>query len=85
VISTTVGAWGLDLAAGEGLVLADDAESFAAQIRRLANVPAEREPLARRGRSAVLQRYDWAVVAKDFVAAWEACVSGRGDARAGKS
>jgi glycosyltransferase involved in cell wall biosynthesis len=77
VISTTVGAWGLDLAAGEGLVLADDAESFAAQIRRLANAPGERGALAGRGRSAVLQRYDWAVVAKDFVAAWAATVTAR--------
>jgi len=75
VISTSVGAWGLDLAAGEGLLLADDAASFAAQIRRLANAPVEREELAKRGRAAVLQRYDWPVVAADFVALWTACVS----------
>jgi len=76
VISTTVGAWGLDLAAGEGLVIADDAESFATQIRRLAGAPAEREELARKGRAAVLQRYDWPVVAAEFVGAWTACASG---------
>jgi glycosyltransferase involved in cell wall biosynthesis len=76
VISTTVGAWGLDLAAGEGLVVADEAESFAAQIRRLANAPAEREQLAKRGRAAVLKRYDWPVVAADFVQAWTTCASG---------
>jgi glycosyltransferase involved in cell wall biosynthesis len=75
VVSTTVGAWGLDLAAGEGLVLADDAESFAKEIRRLAGAPAEREEVAKRGRAAVLQRYDWPVVAAEFVAAWTACMS----------
>jgi glycosyltransferase involved in cell wall biosynthesis len=77
VVSTTVGAWGLDLAAGEGLVLADDAESFATQVRRLASATGEREALAKRGRAAVLQKYDWPVVAADFVAAWTACASGR--------
>ena len=79
VVSTTVGAWGLDLAAGEGLVLADDAEAFATQIRRLAGAPGERAEMARRGRAAVLKRYDWPVVAADFVSEWQACLTGRGD------
>jgi glycosyltransferase involved in cell wall biosynthesis len=79
VISTTVGALGLDLEPGEGLALADEAETFAREIRRLAGAPAEREPLAKRGRAAVLERYDWSVVARDFVAAWTSCVEGRAD------
>jgi glycosyltransferase involved in cell wall biosynthesis len=78
VISTTVGAWGLDLASGEGLVLADDAESFAAHIRRLVGPAAERGELAKRGRAAVLQRYDWPVVSAELVAAWNARLSQAG-------
>jgi glycosyltransferase involved in cell wall biosynthesis len=75
VVTTTPGAAGLDLEDGEGLVRADAAEDFAAQIRRLAAAPLERGALARRGRAAVIERYDWPVVAAELVAAWSACVS----------
>lgn len=75
VVSTTLGAEGLDLAEDEGVVLADDAEGFASEIRRWAGAPRERGELARRGREAVLRKYDWPGVAADLVAAWTACAS----------
>ena len=75
VVTTSPGAGGLDLAEGEGFVLADDAERFADAIRRLAHAPGERGALARRGREAVLLRYDWSIVAAELVAAWSACAS----------
>jgi len=73
VVTTGPGVGGLELSEGEGYVLADDAERFAAQVARLAASPAEREALARRGRAAVLARYDWSVVARDLLAAWTSC------------
>jgi glycosyltransferase involved in cell wall biosynthesis len=81
VVTTTPGAGGLELAEGEGFVLADDAEGFAAKVARLAASPGERAELARRGRAAVLARYDWSGVARDLLAAWTACAVQR--ARAG--
>jgi glycosyltransferase involved in cell wall biosynthesis len=70
VVTTTPGVSGLELSEGEGFVVADDPERFAARVARLAAAPAERAALARRGRDAVLARYDWSVVARDLVAAW---------------
>jgi len=81
VVTTTPGAGGLELAEGEGFVIADDAEGFAAKVTRLAGSPAERARLAGRGRAAVLARYDWSGVARDLLAAWTACAEQR--ARAG--
>ena len=81
VVTTTPGAGGLELSEGEGFVLADDAEGFAAKVARLAASPGERSELARRGRAAVLARYDWSGVARDLLAAWTACAEQR--ARAG--
>ncbi len=75
VVTTTPGAAGLELAEGEGYVVADDAASFAARVARLVAAPEERGALARRGRAAVLERYDWSRVAADLLAAWTACAS----------
>lgn len=79
VVTTTPGAGGLELAEGEGYVLADDAEGFAARIARLVAAPEERAALARRGRAAVLERYDWLTVAVDLVTAWSLCAAQRID------
>jgi polysaccharide biosynthesis protein PslH len=78
VVTTTPGAGGLELAEGEGYVLADDAGRFAAAVTRLLAAPGEREALARRGRAAVLARYDWSSVAGDLLAAWSARVARAG-------
>jgi len=75
VVSTRLGAGGLDLADGEGISLADDPADFAATVRHLAQHPAEREALARRGREAVLARYDWSVAAGELLEEWNRCAS----------
>ncbi len=81
VVTTTPGAGGLELAEGEGYVVADDAERFAARVARLVAAPDERAALARRGRAAVLARYDWSIVAADLLAAWSSCAAHLGDRR----
>ena len=75
VVTTTMGAAGLELAEGEGYVVGDDAEQFAARAARLVSSPQERGALASRGRAAVLELYDWSRVAADMLAAWSACAS----------
>jgi glycosyltransferase involved in cell wall biosynthesis len=63
VVSTTIGAEGLDLAAGAQLRLADSAEAFAQAVLDLLGDPAAAAALAERGRAAVAARYAWPLVA----------------------
>jgi glycosyltransferase involved in cell wall biosynthesis len=57
VLSTTIGAQGLDLRDGEHLLLADTPAEFAAAARRLAGDAALRERLRVAGRRQVLAHY----------------------------
>jgi glycosyltransferase involved in cell wall biosynthesis len=59
VVSTSIGAEGLDLNGDEHLVLADDRETFANAVRRLLANPEEAQALGQRGREAVLAKYAW--------------------------
>lgn len=59
VISTRIGAEGLDVAHGETLLYADDAEQFLEQLTGLLGSPALRARLVRQGRDLVTSRYEW--------------------------
>lgn len=59
VISTPLGAEGLDVVDGESILLAETAEQFATHLVALANSPELRARLARNGRALVEARYDW--------------------------
>jgi len=61
VVSTTLGAEGLDARDGEHLVIADDAEMFATAIARLLQDDALRARLGSAGRSHYLDRFTWPV------------------------
>jgi len=65
VVSTTIGAEGLDVRHGENILLADDAGSFARDLVRLLGDDAERARLERAA-SALAARYDWTVIARTF-------------------
>jgi glycosyltransferase involved in cell wall biosynthesis len=59
VVSTTLGAYGLDLGAEEGVLRVDEPAAFAAECtRRLLDIP-ESRILGERGREAVAMLYDW--------------------------
>lgn len=62
VVSTTVGAEGLDLTPGKDLLLADDAAAFAAAVTGLLRHPEQGARLGAAGRETVRRRYDWALV-----------------------
>lgn len=62
VVSTTVGAEGLEFRAGEHLVLADSPAEFAGACVRLWRDEPYRHQLARRGFELVRNRYDWAQI-----------------------
>ena len=62
VVSTTVGAEGLDLQDGEHLLLADSPDDFANAVLRILHDVALRTRLAESGRQRVAQRYLWSSV-----------------------
>lgn len=64
VVSTTIGASGIDARDGEHLLLADSPVGFVAAIERLARDPALRERLANRAHDLVRERYQWTAVAR---------------------
>ena len=59
VVSTTLGAEGIDAADGEHLRLADDPRGFADRVVELAGSPEERARLAAAGRRLAEKRYGW--------------------------
>jgi glycosyltransferase involved in cell wall biosynthesis len=66
VVSTSKGAEGLNVVAGEHLLIADDAASFAREIGRLLGDEAMRERLARNGRKLVEAQYDWRKIGREY-------------------
>lgn len=59
VVSTTIGAEGLNVVPGEHLAIADDAAGFAAAIGRLLSDTARRDAMATAARHLVEAEYDW--------------------------
>jgi glycosyltransferase involved in cell wall biosynthesis len=59
VVSTTIGVEGIEARAGEHLLVADDPESFATQVVRLASDREQAARLATAGRALAETRYDW--------------------------
>jgi polysaccharide biosynthesis protein PslH len=63
IVSTTIGAEGLEVTDGEHLLMADSAEAIAAQIIRLLDNNALRKHLETQAREFVVQRYSWNAIA----------------------
>jgi sugar transferase (PEP-CTERM/EpsH1 system associated) len=63
VVSTTVGAEGLPVVAGEHLMLADEPRAFARGVVRLMRDIERRRQLETAARALVVDRYDWSAVA----------------------
>jgi glycosyltransferase involved in cell wall biosynthesis len=59
MVSTSLGCEGLALADGRHLLIADDAETFAARVLQLFEDPALGQRLGRAGRTAAEENYSW--------------------------
>ena len=81
VVTTTVGAEGIDAVDGVHVLMADTPEAFAAAVVRLLDDPALAGRLAAAGRELVQRRYDWRGVSDRLTGALEAAArrSGRTD------
>jgi polysaccharide biosynthesis protein PslH len=66
VVSTTIGAEGLDVIDGEHVVLADDAAAFADAVVALLQDPARADGIGRSAAQHVRTHFGWASVAEQF-------------------
>jgi glycosyltransferase involved in cell wall biosynthesis len=66
VVSTTIGAEGLPVQAGENILLADTPKDFAAAVLSLLRDPIQRNRLGSAARTLVQEKYSWTKVAQDF-------------------
>ncbi len=75
VVTTSRGIQGLELKDAPGVDVADDPGTFAERLRYWLDQPGQRAEAARATREVLLRRYDWSVVAKQLVDAWQRCAS----------
>jgi len=66
IVSTTIGAEGLDFEDGRHLLLADDAEGFASACARLLDQPQLRRRLVDEAERAFLARFQWSSVRRQI-------------------
>lgn len=76
VVSTTVGAEGLPLVAGEHFIRSDEPADFAQAVVNLVRDSRRREALGAAGRSLMEERYSWPQVAQEFESRCEEVVRG---------
>ena len=67
IVSTTIGAEGIEIQPERDILIADTADTFAQAVIRLLQNPALAQHLAEGGRETVLQKYNWRTV----YAAWD--------------
>jgi glycosyltransferase involved in cell wall biosynthesis len=67
VVSTTLGAEGLDFTPGEHLLIADGADRFATAVVRLLDDRATAERIADQGRQVILERHDSRSITRCYV------------------
>lgn len=82
VVSTSVGAEGLDLSPGSDILLADTPEAFAAAVLRLLHDRDLAASLACRGRAIARGRFAWQAVAQRLIAAHDEAIEQFGSRRA---
>ena len=70
VVSTRVGAEGLCLAPGRHFVQVEAVDAMASALVRCMRDPQPMAEMARLGRQAVCQRYDWSILARKLEAIW---------------
>jgi glycosyltransferase involved in cell wall biosynthesis len=62
MVSTTIGAEGIEVKPGENILIADDAQKFAKAVVRLIQDRPYAQAIAARGRSWAEEKYNWRVV-----------------------
>lgn len=71
VVSTTVGAEGINVTSGKDILLADKPEEFAQCVVRVLTDKSESNSLVKEARKKVEQEYDWRIIAKQHDSVYE--------------
>jgi glycosyltransferase involved in cell wall biosynthesis len=77
VVSTRVGAEGLELEAGRHLTVVESIDGMAAALVEAVRSPGRMREQAEAGRAAVVRRYDWDLLAERLDAVWRDCAGER--------
>jgi polysaccharide biosynthesis protein PslH len=77
VVSTSIGAQGIEVRHGEQLLLGDKPNEFAKQVVRLLNDADLRSSLSANGRRLIDERYHWKTIAEQYLRALTTVVQGR--------
>ena len=75
MVSTSIGAEGLDVTDGRDLIIADDAATFASSILQLLRDPESRRSYERNA-AALAARFDWSHIARRFADVLQEAVAG---------
>jgi glycosyltransferase involved in cell wall biosynthesis len=75
VVSTALGAEGLEIAPGENILLAETAEQFLQQLRTLIDHPDRARQLGQAGRQLVVAKYDWPICLRGLTGLYETLMS----------
>jgi glycosyltransferase involved in cell wall biosynthesis len=81
VVSTTIGAEGIDVTHGEHLLIADEPAAFAQTVVRVLRDRALGDQLAEAGRRHALTRYDWRAVCPAVEPVYERALAVAGTTR----
>jgi len=83
IVSTTLGAEGINVTPEKDILLADTPEQFARQVVALLNQPSFQFDIAAEAHRLVVEKYEWANIAKqlagEYYAIWETNTALRGD------
>jgi glycosyltransferase involved in cell wall biosynthesis len=77
VVSTSLGAEGLEAVAGQHLLIADDPAEFAAAVNRILSEPELAARLGAEGRALVSESYSWQGAAKSLARFFQQVVASR--------
>lgn len=77
IVSTTIGAEGLDVVHGRDMLLADTPEAFAAEVARVLTDPKLAADLGRAARRTAKERYSWRASAAELEAFYRAALARR--------
>jgi glycosyltransferase involved in cell wall biosynthesis len=78
IVSTTLGAEGIDVRDGEHLVLADDAQAFADRVVELLRRPDERTRLGDAARSQAEAKYSWSILGERLAGVYSHAIASAG-------
>jgi polysaccharide biosynthesis protein PslH len=76
VVSTTVGAEGIDVVHGEHLLLADTPQAFAESVIALLDNPQYADQLGREGCARMQEQYSWSATTRSLLQVYDSLLSG---------